>query len=96
MKQYRITAADFNPPSPEIDDAYLDPNDPVHALKAMGKFDGLALIQPPTAEEISQPATTLDKAKIQKEQNIKPGTPEWFQLWFSRPDLTGESPVNDK
>jgi hypothetical protein len=28
-----------------------------------------------------------------KKHNIKPGTPEWFQLWFSLPYLTGERPV---
>lgn len=94
MKQYRITAADFSLSEPGIDDAYIDPTDPVHALKAMGQFDGLALTQPPSIEQITQPAPTLDKAKIQREQNINPGTPEWFQLWFAKPDLTGEKPCS--
>lgn len=34
-----------------------------------------------------------EKAKIMREQGIKPGTDEWFKLWFSRPQLTGEKPV---
>ena len=38
--------------------------------------------------------TGMEKAKIMKDHNIKPGTPEWFQLWFSRPYLTGEKPVD--
>ena len=37
--------------------------------------------------------TGMEKANLMKQHNIKPGTPEWFQLWFSRPYLTGEKPV---
>jgi hypothetical protein len=38
--------------------------------------------------------TGSEKARLQRELNIKPGTPEWFKLWFSRPYLTNERPVN--
>ena len=37
--------------------------------------------------------TGSEKRRIEREQNIQPGTPEWFQLWFSLPYLTGEPPV---
>jgi hypothetical protein len=37
-----------------------------------------------------------DKGRIQRDRNIKPGTEEWFKLWFSKPYLTGEKPVKDK
>lgn len=37
--------------------------------------------------------TGSEKSKIQSENNIKPGTPEWFKLWFSLPYLTGEKPI---
>lgn len=37
--------------------------------------------------------TAAEKAQIQREKNIQPGTPEWFQLWFSLPYLTGEKPT---
>lgn len=40
--------------------------------------------------------TGMEKRRLEKEHNIKPGTPEWFQLWFSRPYLTGEPPVDTK
>ena len=40
--------------------------------------------------------TGMEKAKLMKEHNIKPGTPEWFQLWFSRPFLTSEPPIGKK
>jgi hypothetical protein len=31
-------------------------------------------------------------AKYQRKHNIRPGTDEWFKLWFSREPLTGENP----
>lgn len=37
--------------------------------------------------------TAAEKAALMKKHNIKPGTDEWFQLWFSLPYMTGESPI---
>ncbi len=37
--------------------------------------------------------TGNEKGELQKKHNIKPGTDEWFRLWFSRPYLTGEKPI---
>lgn len=37
--------------------------------------------------------TGTEKAQLQREHKIEPGTEEWFRLWFSRPYLTGEKPV---
>lgn len=45
-------------------------------------------------ETISQRGTNL--AQIQREQNIRPGTDEWFRLWFAKPLLTGETPFDKK
>jgi hypothetical protein len=39
--------------------------------------------------------TGNEKGELMRKHNIKPGTPEWFQLWFSKPYLTGEKPVKD-
>jgi hypothetical protein len=33
------------------------------------------------------------KAEYQRKHNIKPGTDEWFRLWFAQPRLTGENPM---
>ena len=52
-------------------------------LNDMKKLAGLS-------ENMSHTAT--EKANIAKEKNIKPGTSEWFKLWFSLPFLTGEKP----
>ena len=40
--------------------------------------------------------TGNEKQQLEKKHNIRPGTPEWFQLWFSLPYLTGEKPVGDQ
>lgn len=40
--------------------------------------------------------TGMEKRRLEREHNIKPGTPEWFQLWFSRPYLTNEPPVGSR
>jgi hypothetical protein len=45
-----------------------------------------------TAEGSNISVTAAEKAQIQRERDIQPGTPEWFQLWFSLPYLTGEKP----
>ena len=37
--------------------------------------------------------TAAEKARLMREHNIKPGTQEWFKLWFSKPYLTSEKPV---
>jgi len=36
--------------------------------------------------------TANEKIQYQNNNNIQPGTSEWFQLWFSKPYLTGEKP----
>jgi hypothetical protein len=44
-------------------------------------------------EESNISITGNEKGQLMKKNNIRPGTDEWFQLWFSRPYLTGEKPV---
>jgi len=44
-------------------------------------------------EESNISITGNEKGELMKKHNIKPGTDEWFKLWFSRPYLTGEKPV---
>jgi hypothetical protein len=42
-----------------------------------------------TPENVS--ITGTEKRRIEREQGIKPGTDEWFELWFSKPHLTGHT-----
>ena len=46
-----------------------------------------------TAEGSNISVTGTEKAELMRKHNIQPGTPEWFQLWFSLPYLTGEKPT---
>ena len=95
MKQYRITTKDINQDSP--DDCYLAPDDPVHEIKRMQELGGLnaaARLHEYRAAQGSNISVTGDnKGELMRKHNIKPGTPEWFQLWFSLPYMTGEKPV---
>lgn len=36
-----------------------------------------------------------DLRRIERERGIKPGTQEWFRLWFAKPTLTGERPYDE-
>jgi hypothetical protein len=57
----------------------------------------LAGINEPNEEEGSMGEnlsyTGTEKAKYQRKHNIKPGSDQWFKLWFARPKLTGENPM---
>ena len=101
IKQYKITSENsVNQDS--SDDCYLAPNDPIHEIKRMQYLGGLGA-QARLTEYKSQlnqgsnvSVTGMEKQQLEKKHNIKPGTPEWFQLWFSLPYLTGEKPVGGK
>lgn len=98
MKQYKITSDNLNQDS--TDDCYLAPNDPIHEIKVLqylGGINGQNRLHEYRVNQGSNISVTgTDKGKIQREQNIQPGTPEWFKLWFSLPYMTGESPVEKK
>jgi hypothetical protein len=53
----------------------------------------LSNMQPYNPEGSNISITGTEKAEIQREKNIQPGTDEWFRLWFSKPYLTGEKPT---
>jgi len=42
-----------------------------------------------TLENMSQTATALKQKE--RDNNIKPGDKEWFELWFSKPYMTGHT-----
>ena len=100
MKQYRITSENSQNLD-STDDCYLDPSDPIHEIKRMQYLGGLgaqARLQEYKVEQQGSniSVTGMEKQELEKKHKIKPGTPEWFQLWFSLPYLTGEKPVGDK
>lgn len=95
MKQYRVTTEHLNQNSP--DDCFIDPSDPIHEIKAIQHLAGLGSQARIHELKVSQGSnisvTGSEKGRIQREKNIRPGTPEWFKLWFSLPYMTGEKPV---
>ena len=66
----------------------MDELDQIKKLAGITEFKGL---QPYGGSNIS--ITGNEKGELMKKHNIKPGTEEWFKLWFSLPYLTGEKPV---
>ena len=85
MKQHRVTAEMFNPKgnNPGVPDAYVNPAD----LKQYSVHTNAPVEKPVPSPQLP------NLGKIQQERNIKPGTEEWFRLWFSREGLTGEKNV---
>lgn len=106
MKEYRFTSQNFILPGESGDtDAVMDPQDLAELKKLAGitPLGETALdnsqnpnrINPlsPVGSNIS--VTGTEKRQLEKQHGIRPGTDEWFKLWFSRPYLTGEKPVGD-
>jgi hypothetical protein len=101
MKQYKITSENIGQDSP--DDCYLDPSDPINEIKvlqylgginAQGRLYEYRMKNQEKAQGSNISVTGNEKGELMKRHNIKPGTPEWFKLWFSLPYLTGEKPVD--
>ena len=95
MKQYKITSENLNQDS--ADDCMLPPDDPIHEIKQLQYLAGLGasarLHEYKGMQGSNISATGMSNQELERKHNIKPGTPEWFQLWFSKPYLTGEKKV---
>ena len=63
----------------------------INEFRGYVKYD---LVDPYGGSNIS--ITGMEKKELEKKHDIQPGTPEWFQLWFSLPYLTGEPPVGGR
>lgn len=93
MKQYRVTAEMFNPKGndPTVPDAYVDPDE----LQRLIALSGIPNLWSANVAESASPvdgSVGTEKAEYQRKHNIKPGSAEWFRLWFSLPFMTGEKP----
>lgn len=63
-------------------------------LSQLKKLAGITEFKGYTAYEGSNISVTgMTNRELERKHNIKPGTPEWFQLWFSKPYLTGEKKI---
>ena len=64
----------------------MDELEYIKRLAGVNEFKGYTEY---TLENMSQTATELKKKE--RENNIKPGDKEWFELWFSMPYMTGHT-----
>jgi len=61
-------------------------------LETLRKLAGINEFKGYTPYEGSNISITgNEKAQIQRDQNIRPGDKEWFELWFGLPKMTGEN-----
>ena len=63
----------------------MDIADLQHLAGIRNKFTGYSEYQ--LEENPSETATELKKKE--KAMGLKPGDPDWFNLWFSKPYMTG-------
>ena len=64
----------------------MDELEYIKKLAGVNEFKGYTEY---TLENISDAANA--NRKKEREQNIKPGDKEWFELWFSLPHMTGHT-----
>jgi len=82
IRQRVFTRSDFGLAENDngMEDAVLDPNDPIYQIAGghapRRDFSQLQAWQKDNPDN--------SKARMMREQGIKPGTPAWFQLWFGR------------
>ena len=65
----------------------------MNELERIKQLAGIA--GPPDDASIGENLSYIGTAKsqYQRKHKIKPGTKEWFKLWFAKPRLTGENPM---
>jgi hypothetical protein len=63
-------------------------------LAGINEFKGYVTYNPENPMGGSNISITgNEKGELMKKHDIRPGTAEWFKLWFSLPKLTGEKPI---
>jgi hypothetical protein len=65
-------------------------------LEKLRKLAGIDEAKSDGAQSPVSGAIGTEKAEYMRKNNIRPGSEEWFKLWFSRPRLTGENPMPKK
>ena len=68
--------------------------DSIEQLKVLAGIGNRAVMQEYRGFPGSNISVTgNEKGELMKQHDIRPGTEEWFKLWFSKPYLTGERPI---
>ena len=63
--------------------------DDLEQLRVLAGIRSSNLLKPYSVQEVSGSS----KGEYMKQNSIRPGTDEWFKLWFARPTMTGENPT---
>lgn len=63
---------------------------PEQSIASLDEMKRLAGISSAPSAGQNMSLSGSQKSQLMREHNIKPGTSEWFKLWFARPDITGE------
>lgn len=101
MSTIKLTSQDFYKTEDLIPEAVLDENDAIHDIQRLaglsdanaGKLTEYSGYKSVAKTDISNVSHTAnEKIQYQHENNIQPGTPDWFRLWYSLPYLTNEKP----
>lgn len=99
--QVRLTSKDFYNTEDLIPETVLDENDPIMDIQRLAglsdantgkltEYSGYNSVAKTDVSNVSY--TANEKIQYQNNNNIQPGTPEWFRLWFSLPLMTNEKP----
>lgn len=98
----KLTSADFVPFAEKeiIPEAGLDVNDPIHDMMRLAGLsnNNIGRLQQYTGEGTVKTEgsncskTAMEKVNYQNQNNVQPGSPEWFRLWFAKTGITGETP----
>ena len=68
--------------------------DDLQQLKLLAGIGNRAVMQEYKGFEGSNISVTgNEKGELMKKHDIRPGTEDWFKLWFSKPWLTNEKPI---
>lgn len=95
MRQISYSLEDFVSDNRSgIPDAVLSEED-LNDLKILAGVKSNINIQL-AEQQVNLTHTAMEKVNYMKENNIQPGTQEWFRLWFSRPYLTGDNGMSIK
>lgn len=88
MRQIKFSASDFVPSGESgLPDAVMDPTD----LAEIQALAGIPKQMPMVTETMNISHTAMQRVEYMKTHDIKPGTEDWFRLWFSLPYLTGNN-----
>ena len=99
--QIKLTAGDFYKTEDLLPETVLDDADPIHDIKRLAglsnanagqltEYSGYSSVAKTDVSNVSH--TANEKIQYQNNNNVQPGSPEWFKLWFSLPYMTGEKP----